>query len=93
MKRKKIPSDIQKMSFEEALAELEVQVGKLDEGSCKTVMELTDCFERSFYLSTHCRNILTKLDKRISLLTSDDGKDGQWEDFDPESGRREDDLF
>ncbi len=29
MKNKKIPADIQRMSFEEALAELEIQVGKL----------------------------------------------------------------
>ncbi len=93
MKKNKIPVDIQQMTFEEALTELETQVAKLDAGNCRTVTELTDCFERSFYLSTHCRNILTRLNKRISLLTGDDGKDGQWSDFDPESGRRENSLF
>ena len=93
MKKPKIPADIQKMTFEEALTELEKQVAKLDAGNCQTVTELTDCFERSFYLSKYCRDILTKLDKRIALLTADDGEDGQWSDFDPESGRRENSLF
>ena len=93
MENEKIPADIQALSFEEALKELETQVGKLDSGSCQTLEELTNCFERSCFLSAHCRNILTKLDKRISVLTRDDGKDGQWSDFDPDSGHREDPPF
>lgn len=83
-----IPEDITAMSFETALKELEVTVGKIEAGQL-TMEELMKNFERGHFLMQHCRNFLAKMEKKAALLIGDDGKDGSWTDFDAASGRRD----
>lgn len=88
----KIPEDITAMPFEEALAELESVVAKMEAGG-QTLDQLMESFERGKALTNHCRSKLSGLEKKIELLTRDDGDQGEWTDFDPASGRRDDPPF
>ena len=89
MKAIKIPADIQAMSFEKAVAELETLVAKMEAGS-QTLEELTANFERGCYLNEHCRRQLAALEKKISVFSGDpESNSGQWVDFDENEGRRD----
>lgn len=72
-----IPEDT---PFEVALTELEQLLSEMESGK-KPLEELIGCFERGTALSNFCRNKLAKLEKRIEILTTDDGESGQWSDF------------
>ena len=86
----KIPEEISAMPFEQAIAELENLVAKMETGG-QNLDELMKKFERGRYLTEHCRKQLSELERKISILTGDDGKNGQWDEFDASSGRRMDD--
>ena len=81
-----IPDDIQAMPFETALEELETLVAKMENGGLP-LEELMTGFERGRLLTEHCRNKLAALERRITVLTRDDGDQGQWTDFAPENSR------
>ncbi len=81
-----IPDDIKSMSFEKALEELENLVVKMENGGLP-LEELMLSFERGKLLSNECRNKLAALEKRIMLLSGDDGEKGSWSDFQPNSFR------
>ncbi|MBO5668536.1 MAG: exodeoxyribonuclease VII small subunit [Lentisphaeria bacterium] len=87
MSEMKIPADIAGMSFEAAIAELETLVTEMENGR-RTLNELMTAFERGRLLSEHCRMQLSLLEKRISVLSGDDGKEGSWEAFDASAGMR-----
>lgn len=91
MQNSNIPQDILAMSVDQAIAELETQVAKMEAGG-QTLEELTAIFERGMMLSKYCREQLAKLERKIQLLTSDNGEEGLWTDFDPSSGKRQDDV-
>jgi len=82
----KIPADIEAMPFETALAELETLVAKMESGGL-ALEELMAGFERGRLLTEYCRGKLAGLERRITILTRDDGGDGQWSDFAPENDR------
>lgn len=86
----KIPEEISAMPFEKAIAELETLVAKMENGG-QNLEDLMNCFERGRYLTEHCRSQLSTLERKIAILTNDDGQDGRWDDFDASSGRRMDD--
>ena len=88
MSEKQIPADIAVMPFEQAVAELEILVAKMETGG-QSIDELMNCFERGCHLTRHCRAYLAKMEKKISLLTKDDGEEGEWTDFDADSGKRD----
>ncbi len=81
-----IPEDISSMSFENALAELENLVGKMENGGL-ALEELMKGFERGKLLTVYCRSKLAVLERKIEVLSRDDGESGQWQDFMPESSR------
>ena len=54
MGKSKIPEDIKKLSFEEALAELDEIVSNLEQGSNKLDKAIGD-YERGSLLRTHCQ--------------------------------------
>ena len=87
MSEKQITADIAAMPFEEAVAELEQLVAKMEAGG-QNIDQLMNFFERGCYLTRHCRSYLANMEKKISLLTRDDGKEGEWTDFDADSGKR-----
>ena len=91
MQNSNIPQDILAMSVDQAIAELETQVAKMEAGG-QTLEELTAIFERGMMLSKYCREQLAKLERKIQLLTSDNDEEGLWTDFDPSSGKRQDDV-
>lgn len=81
------------ITFENALTELEALVVKMESGRL-SLDELMGGFERGQKLAGFCRAKLDNLERKISLLTRDDGKNGEWSDFEsnaapavPESAR------
>ena len=63
-----IPADIKKMSFEEALAELEKIVDDLEQGNSKLDDAIT-AFERGTILKKHCEIKLREAKTRIEKVT------------------------
>lgn len=81
-----IPEEIKSMPFEQALSELETLVAKMENGGL-TLEELMSGFERGRQLSTCCRNKLAALERKIEILSKDDGYAGKWNDFNPGNTR------
>jgi exodeoxyribonuclease VII small subunit len=81
-----IPEDIQNMPFEQALNELETLVAKMENGGL-TLEELMNGFERGKLLTISCRSKLATLERKIEILSNDNGADGQWSDFAPGNSR------
>lgn len=67
------PADITKMSFEEALDELETIVSKL-EGGQAPLQESIEIYERGEALKKHCEALLKMAEARIEKITL--AKDG-----------------
>lgn len=67
------PADIAKMSFEEALDELETIVSKL-EGGQAPLQESIEIYERGEALKKHCEALLKMAEARIEKITL--AKDG-----------------
>lgn len=68
----KIPDDIKAMKFEDALAELEKIVQKLEQGQVK-LDEAIDAYERGAALKTHCEARLAEAQARIDKITRNAG--------------------
>jgi exodeoxyribonuclease VII small subunit len=62
--------DIDELSYEQALAELETIVASL-EGSKLSLVETMDLFERGKILSQHCIDLLDKAELRVKKLSGD----------------------
>jgi exodeoxyribonuclease VII small subunit len=73
MADKKIPSDIKKMSFEEALSELEDIVRDLESGQGELDQSITS-YERGAHLRAHCEAKLKDAQLRIEKIVA--GPDG-----------------
>jgi exodeoxyribonuclease VII small subunit len=66
--------DIAKLSFEEALAELEQIVAKLEGGQAPLAQSI-EIYERGEALKKHCETLLKQAEMRIEKITlSRDGK-------------------
>lgn len=63
-------SDISELSFEEAHAELETIVEKLESGEL-TLENSVNLFERGRQLSEHCQKFLDQAELRVNQLTGD----------------------
>jgi exodeoxyribonuclease VII small subunit len=64
--------DINELSFEQAFAELEDIVGRLESGEL-TLEESVQVFERGRQLSDYCQDILDKAELRVNQL-NDNGE-------------------
>ncbi len=62
-----VPDDIRRLSFEEALAELESIVRALEEGQGK-LDEAIDAFQRGSHLKRHCEAKLSEARARIDRI-------------------------
>ena len=67
------PTDINKMPFEAALAELEAIVAKLEQGAV-ALEESIKIYERGEALKSHCDKLLKNAEMRIERITF--GADG-----------------
>jgi exodeoxyribonuclease VII small subunit len=63
-----IPGEIAKLSFEDALAELEKIVASLEEGSAKLEDAIT-AYERGTQLKKHCEAKLKAARERVEKIT------------------------
>jgi len=61
-------SDVKAMSFEQALAELETIVGKLESGQAPLQESIT-IYERGEALKKHCEDLLKTAEARIEKIT------------------------
>ncbi len=73
MAEKKLPSDIAKMSFEDALAELEQIVKRLEEGK-NQLDDAIQSYERGAALKRHCEAKLREAQAKIDKIVG--GADG-----------------
>lgn len=63
-----IPADIKKLSFEDAMAELEKLVHQLEDGQAK-LEDAIGAYERGSLLKRHCANKLREAEMRIEKIT------------------------
>lgn len=78
---------LKSMPFEKALEKLEDIVDKMEEGELP-LDEMIKNFENGNKLSRHCAQKLKSFEKKIEILTREDSSGGQWDEFDPDSGKR-----
>ena len=72
----KIPADIRKLSFEDALAEMEAIVGRLESGQVK-LDEAIEQYARGAQLKAHCQAKLKEARARIEkIILAPDGTVG-----------------
>lgn len=64
---------IEKMSFEQALAELEEIVRKIDTGQ-ENLADAVESFERGVLLKRHCESMLKDAKLKIEKITNTNGK-------------------
>ncbi len=65
-----LPPDIAALSFEEAMAELEKLVRRLEDGSAK-LDDAIGAYERGALLKLHCEAKLREAEARIQKITLD----------------------
>lgn len=68
------------LPFEQVLAKLENLVGRMETGRLPLEELMTD-FELGCQLVKICRDKLNTLERKIEILTKDDGQAGEWADF------------
>lgn len=76
-------ADIQELSFERALKELEAIVGRLERGDVELEESIT-IYERGDALKAHCDRLLKQAEAKVERLTfGPDGAPKSAEPFDP----------
>lgn len=65
--KSKIPADIAKLSFEDALKELESIVGQLEQGKVELEKSI-EIYERGTHLKAHCEAKLKDAQSRIDKI-------------------------
>jgi exodeoxyribonuclease VII small subunit len=75
MKKSNISPDIAKLSFEEALEQLEDIVSKLEDGSIN-LEESIEEYTRGVHLKNHCETKLKEATLKVEQITID--KDGKF---------------
>ena len=74
MTAKAVNGDVKKLSFEDALKELEGIVGRLERGDV-ALEESIAIYERGTALRSHCDGLLKQAEAKVEKLTLDgDGK-------------------
>lgn len=61
---------VEKMSFEEAMSELEKVVGQLESGDVPLEASIT-LYERGAALKTHCQKKLAEAEEKVAQITTD----------------------
>lgn len=62
-----IPEDIRALTFEQARAQLEELVGRMESGNMP-LEELIKAYERGSQLTAHCRALLAGLQRRVEII-------------------------
>jgi exodeoxyribonuclease VII small subunit len=74
------PRPVQELTFEEAFAELEGLVAKLESGDLP-LEEALALFERGQALAEHCHQLLQDAELKLRRLQQDEGSEFTMEDF------------
>ncbi len=82
MAENKLPADIRKMSFEDALVEMEDIVQRLESGEVK-LDEAIDAYTRGALLKKHCQSKLKEAQVRIDKIVLGPGGDIDSESMEP----------
>ena len=83
----KIPEDVKKLTFEEALKALEEIVSKLESGDI-SLEDSIEVYTRGTHLKRHCEEKLKVAQAKIEKITLDeDGNPSGTEPFDSEQGQ------
>ena len=92
-----IPEEIRSLTFEQARAQLEELVAKMESGNMP-LAELISAYEKGSQLTAHCRALLNGLQQRVEIIVN--GGDPQTQEarcteFAPgaNEGSRKSDLF
>jgi len=80
--------ELKKLPFEQALAQLEETVGKMESGNLP-LDQMISCFELGNALKNVCSQKLNDLEKKIEVLVKEDSQGGQWENFDADNPRQD----
>jgi exodeoxyribonuclease VII small subunit len=84
MANKKQKTDIDKLSFEEAIKELTNIVGKIEQGQIP-LQDSLEQYEKGMALIKQCRTILHKAEERIEKITKEqDSEDSDRHEKDPD---------
>jgi len=85
MAHKKQKTDIDKISFEEAIKELTNIVGKIEQGQIP-LQDSLEQYEKGMALIKQCRTILQKAEERIEKITKEqeDSQDSNRNEKDPD---------
>ena len=83
-----LKKELKDIPFEQAIEELENLVDDMEQGEMP-LDKMISCFERGTALTKVCRQKLSKLEKKIEVLIKDNGAEGEWEDFDDSSERKD----
>ena len=67
MKIMEIPEAIRNLSFEQARAQLEDLVGRMESGT-RPLEELIGAYEKGSLLTAHCRELLAGLQRRVEVI-------------------------
>ncbi len=79
--REKVCSEnVEKMTFEDAIAKLENLVRTMESGQTK-LEDIIKKFEEAKMLSAYCQKQLTNLKGKIEILTNPNSDSAQYEDF------------
>ena len=62
-----IPEDIRTLTFEQARAQLEELVSRMESGNMP-LEQLINAYERGSHLAAHCRNLLAGLQRRVEII-------------------------
>jgi len=76
MSHKKQKTDVDKLSFEEAIKELTNIVGKIEQGQIP-LQDSLEQYEKGMALIKQCRTILQKAEERIDKITKEQEEDSQ----------------
>ncbi len=84
MAHKKQKTDVDKLSFEEAIKELTDIVGKIEKGEIP-LQDSLEQYEKGMALIKQCRTILQKAEERIEKITKEeDSQDSSQQEKDPD---------
>jgi len=70
MAKGKQKSDVEKLTFEEAIKELTSIVGRIEQGQIP-LQDSLEQYEKGMALIKHCRTILQKAEKRIEKIVEE----------------------
>jgi len=71
MAKGKQKTDIEKLSFEQAIKELTSIVGRIEQGQIP-LQDSLEQYEKGMALIKHCRTILQNAEKRIEKISKDE---------------------